>query len=221
MVMRIKFWVFILVLLSIPTLAAAADMGKKHSLIFSGGQSRAINGCESPWAKLGTPSSECAENSAIYRTAYNYRLTPTWGIEVSGGDLGRPRVKGTYQGGPSNWEMKIEGWTIAGIGIIPIGKSFSLFGKLGIVRSHFRESYGVTLNGLPFYGVSFNGVQTLVEGRNAPTYGAGFQIDFTKSFGLRLQYENFGQYDIYSAYGVSNPDKISISAVSAGLAFHF
>ena len=40
----------------------------------------AQSGCESPQAKRGTPSSKCSESSPMYRTVYNYKLPPTWGI---------------------------------------------------------------------------------------------------------------------------------------------
>lgn len=216
-----KFTTLVLILFSIPAIVIADEKEKSHSLILSGGRAMALNGCQSPWATAGTPSSECSESSSMYRVAYNYKLTPSWSIEISGGDLGSPYVEGTYQGGPTTWEMKINGWTVAGIGFIRMGSSFSMFGKLGYVRSHFREHFGAYIGGVWKYGASYNGVQTIDEDRNGATYGAGFQIDFTKTFGLRFQYENFGQYDIYSAYGVSNPDKISISTVSAGLAIHF
>jgi len=218
---RIKFMSFMLVLISIPTLVSAADKENSNSIILSGGRSIAQNGCQSPWAKVGTHTSECTESAPMYRLAYNYKFSPSWSIEISGGDLGRPNVEGTYLGGPSTWEMKIDGWAIAGIGLISIGKSFSFFGKLGYVRPHFREHFGVYTGGVWYYGSTYNGVSTIDEDRGGMTYGAGFQVDFTKSVGLRFQYENFGQYDIYSAYGVSNPDKISISTVSAGLVLSF
>lgn len=219
---QFKVGILFLLLLTFSIPSSAADKGNATSaFIFSGGRGTALNGCKSPWlTDIGALNSECSENSTIYRMAYNYKLTPNWAVEISGGDLARPNVKGVRTGSPSHWEMKIDGWTIAGIGILPMGKSFSLFGKLGYVRSHFREKIGVTINGVPMQGVSFNGVKTIGEDRNGLTYGAGFQIDFTNTFGLRFQYENFGQYDVYSAYGVSNPDKISISTVSAGLVFN-
>lgn len=217
---QFKIGIFIVILFTSIS-SSAAEKENKSAFIFSGGRGVALNGCQSPWATAGTPSSDCSESSTIYRIAYNYKFTPNWAIEISGGDLARPNVEGTYSGGPTTWEMKINGWTVAGIGIMPLGKSFSLFGKLGYIRSHFREHWGAQIGGLPYYGVSYNGVQTIDEDRSGLTYGAGFQVDFTKTFGLRFQYENFGQYDIYSAYGVSNPDKISISTVSAGLVLGF
>lgn len=71
------------------------------------------------------------------------------------------------------------------------------------------------------YRVTYLGVPVTNVEKYAPTYGVGFQYDFAKNFGLRFQYENFGQYDIYSAYGVTTPDKISLTAASAGLVISY
>jgi len=219
--LRLKLKLLTFILLSIPVPAIAAEKENLNSIVLSGGRSMAQNGCESPWAKVGTHTSECSDSAPMYRVAYNYKFTPTWHLEISGGDLGRPNVDGTYLGGPSTWEMKIDGWTIAAIGNIAIGNSFSLFGKVGAVRAHFREHFGVITGGVAYYGSTYNGVPTIDEDRTGLTYGAGFQIDFNKSVGLRFQYENFGKYEMYSVYKITPPESISISTASAGLVLSF
>ena len=104
----------------------------KASLVFSGGRSVAQNACASPIVAVADPGYECSEDHTIYRLAYIYKFTPTWGIELSGGDVANANGVGTYtQGGtyPNKWQMKADGWAIAGIANLTIGKSFSLFGK--------------------------------------------------------------------------------------------
>lgn len=215
--MKVRFKVLILSLfvLLIASPALAAEKESSSSLILSGGRSVARNACESPWVAVG--GGECSETNKIFRIAYNYKFSPAWGFEISGGDLGDARSEGTYLGNPYSWQMKADGWTLAGIGYLNMGSNFSLFGKLGIVRTHLIEHIGTTVGGVAKYGASLNGVPTTLEEKYAPTYGVGFQFNFAKNIGMRFQYESFGQYDIYSAYGVSTPEKISLTAVSAGL----
>lgn len=117
--------------------------------------------------------------------------------------------------------MKVEGLIIAGTGTLHVSDGLSYFGKLGVGRAAFAEDFNLTINGVPYHGVSFNGVPTINEDKNFLTFGFGMQYDFDSSFAIRAQYENFGSYDIYSAYGVSTPPRISISMVSAGLVLKF
>ena len=196
----------------------------KASLVFSGGRSVAQNACASPIVAVADPGYECSEDHAIYRLAYIYKFTPTWGIELSGGDVANANGVGTYtQGGtyPNKWQMKADGWAIAGIVNLTIGKSFSLFGKLGVIRTQLHEEDYDLVGGVWLITSSLNGVPVTGTEVYSPIYGVGFQYDFTKTYGIRVQYENFGQYDIYSYYGASTPEKVRITAASAGLVINF
>lgn len=195
------------------------------SIIFSAGYSKEKNGCQSPWLTTMVPgTSSCSENGKTYRFAYDYQFTPTWGLEVSYGDLGKAKGSGTTNvpgGGHATWSMIAEGLIIDGTGTLRVSDGLSYFGKLGVVRAHFAESIETTINGAPFHGVAFNGVPTIDEEKNFLTFGFGMQYDFDSSYAIRAQYEYFGSYDIYSAYGVSSPPRIHLSMVSAGLVLKF
>lgn len=203
---------------SLPALAAEKETS---SLIFSGGRSVALNSCLSPLVSAADPGYQCAEDNKIFRIAYIYKFSPAWGIEISGGDLGNAQGTGTQAGDEYIWQMKADGWTISGIGNLTLGNSFSLFGKLGLVRSQLHEENYRNFAGVWMYRYAFNGLPVSNLHSTALTYGVGFQYDFTNTFGLRVQYENFGQYDLYSDYGVSTPEKISLTAISAGLVLNF
>ena len=219
---RFKVLVQAFFLCLITSTAMAAEKENSSSLILSAGRSVAQNACLSPLVAASDPGFECVEDHKIFRLAYNYKFTPAWGIEVSGGDLGDANGTGTLAGLNSTWQMKANGWTVAGIGNFTIGNSFSLFGKLGFVRAQLHEeNYRQLSSGVWEYRYSFNGQPVTNLETTALTYGLGFQYDFTKTFGLRVQYENFGQYDLYSSYGVSTPEKVSLTAASAGLVVSF
>ncbi len=195
------------------------------SLILSGGYTKAQNACETPWLAYGINSGgSCYENHTAMRLAYNYHFTPVWGFEASYGDLGNATGNGTSStyGTPATWSIKVMGWAFAGTATVPIAGGFSLFGKLGTVRAEFNENLETTTGtGVPMHGISFNGVPISRQIKNAVTYGVGVQYELNKTFALRAQYENFGSYDIYSAYGVSSPPRITLSMLSAGIVLKF
>ena len=225
--MRVRFRVVVIMIFSclMTSQAIAAKKENSSSLVLSGGRSVAQNACLSPVVSANNPGFECEESHTIYRIAYIYKFSPNWGVEVSGGDLGNANGIGTftYLGSPvpATWQMKANGWTVAGISNISIGNSFSLFAKLGIVRAQLHEENYIYTGGTWLYRASLGGVPLNPTEANALTYGVGFQVDLYKNIGIRVQYENFGQYDVYSYYGVSTPEKVSLSAISAGLAVNF
>lgn len=207
------------------TTAFAEFESLNSSLILSGGYTKAKNACESPWLAYGVYSDgTCYENHTALRLAYNYQFTPVWGFEASYGDLGNATGRGTSitYGTPATWSMKVSGWAFAGTATVPIVGGFSLLGKLGTVRAEFYENiHASTSTGTIMEGISFNGVPISRQIKNAVTYGVGVQYELSRTFALRAQYENFGSYDIYSAYGVSSPPRISLSMLSAGIVLKF
>lgn len=219
---RFNIWTVVVCLLLITAPALSAEIESSSSLILSGGRASLPNICDSPLVTSeGDPGMECSAYSAISRIAFNYKFNQTWGIEISGGDLGRAHGTGTSYGDSYTWQMKADGWTIAGIGHLNIGNNFSLFGKLGVIRSQFNEeAHRLFFDGW-YHRVLYNGVSVTSEEKYAPTYGVGFQINLAKNLGLRFQYENFGQYDLYSKYNVTTPEKITITATSLGLVVGF
>ena len=225
--MRARFRVVVIMIFIclMTSQAIAAEKEISSSLVLSGGRSVAQNACLSPVVSANNPGFKCEESHTIYRIAYIYKFSPTWGVEVSGGDLGDANGVGTYtylgSPVPATWQMKANGWTVAGISNISIGNSFSLFAKLGIVRAQLHEENYIYTGGTWLYRASFGGVPLNATETNALTYGVGFQVDLYKNIGIRVQYENFGQYDVYSYYGVSTPKKVSLTAISAGLALNF
>ncbi|OIR14480.1 OmpA-like transmembrane domain protein [mine drainage metagenome] len=209
---------------------AFADYESSNSsLIFSGGYSKAKNACDSPWVTVAmAPGGTCRETHTALRLAYNYRFTPIWGFEASYGDLGNATGEGistvsATSGSLATWSTKAMGWAFAGTATVPITGAFSFFGKVGTVRAEFSESYHANSNttGAVMQGISINGAPISRQIKNAVTYGAGVQYELNKDFAIRAQYENFGSYDIYSAYGVSNPPRISLSMISAGIVLKF
>ena len=95
------------------------------------------------------------------------------------------KLYGGYQFSP-NWgaelayndlgryrNANIESWTLAGVGTLPLGAQWSILGKLGVAANRTR-----------FAGTTNNKDVLL---------GVGVGYNFSKQFGLRLEYEDFGK----------------------------
>lgn len=208
-------------------LAASPAMAEfdplNSSIILSGGSSKAQNACASPWLSIMNQGSTCSENHTALRLAYNYQFTPVLGFEISYGDLGNATGEGirTASGTLATWTMKAIGWTFAGTGTLPLGGGFSLLGKVGSVRAEFNETLHTTSStGVPLQGYTWNGAAMTRVAKNGLTYGIGVQYELSRKFAVRAQYESFGKYDVYGAYGVSAP-RIALSAATIGIVLKF
>ena len=86
----------------------------------------------------------------------------------------------------------IESWTLAGVGTLPLGAQWSLLGKLGLAANRTR-----------FAGTT-NYKDLLV--------GVGVGYSFSKQFGLRLEYEDFGKLSNQGGGNNSRGSNLSLSA---------
>ena len=229
--MEIRFnkWMLVLISCLLTSPAMAGDKWNS-SLTISVGKSKTTNSCESPPLLFyATSGDECQEGGRIYRFAYNYKFSPFWGLELSAGDIGSAKANGTISassapspvGAPYDWELKANGIALSGVGSLWLGKSLSIFGKVGAVRAHLKEELIAHDVGGDLILVSFNGVVPTNFKKNSLTYGVGLQVELSTAFAMRVQYENFGTYDIYSVYNLSKPEPISLTLISAGLVLKF
>jgi OmpA-OmpF porin, OOP family len=145
-----------------------------------------------------------AEDADIgYRHFGGYRFTRNWGVELGYSDLGR---------GPDSVEpgflvhqkfgAQTSAWTLAGTGVLPIGKDFSLQGRLGLSVA----TPDATLMA-PATGIS----SAFPRYRPTVLWGFGGQYDLTGSVGLRVDYNNFGR--LADDPGGTRSDLWSINAV--------
>jgi opacity protein-like surface antigen len=223
MAIRFKVWILgpLLGLLASPTAFAAAVYGEEYKSYVSvnAGVSQERNAC----ATTIVVGANCTEKWAAYRLAYGYQFTPAWGVELSYGDLGYAEEKGTLPVAPPpatgtnipyTWSLKAVGWAFAGTGTLNLGQHFSLFGKLGGVRTEFKADMWFPAGGGSPTGWWYSTGNTSIT---RVTYGAGIQINFTPRASLRAQYEDFGKYDLFGA----NQPKIGLRMASGALLLRF
>lgn len=228
MLVRFKTWLLALTCCLIAS-PALAEGGWNSAVVFSAGYAKEKGACSSPViAGEYSPGATCSEGHSVFRFAYNYHITPVWGLEIGFGDLAKAEATGTalLDGYPGAWKMKATGWSVAGTGTIPLGGGLSLLGKIGGVRAEFDESLTTYCNTTSAACPDGPGEYylrdpwRLVTAKSKLTYGLGLQYDFNKTYAVRAQYENFGKYTLIHPYNGSSLT-MTLAQISAGFVLKF
>jgi OOP family OmpA-OmpF porin len=123
------------------------------------------------------------DSSTGWKLFAGKQLNENWAIEGAYTSLGKFSFDATITSNfnaPEYGEAKPDCWSLSGVGTIPMGNNFSLFGKAGLCRwdDHaYAQEAGVVY---PEYtsGTSL-------------TYGVGGKYDFTDNIGVRAEWERF------------------------------
>jgi len=129
-----------------------------------------------------------------YRNFGGIRFSPNWGFELGYAGLGRENAAEFASLGGQRLGLQSSTWTLAGTGMLPIGDTFSLQGRLGLSVATPESTVaapGVTF-GAP--GLGSSGVAVGWRSyRPAMLWGVGGQYDLSNRVGLRVDYNNFGR----------------------------
>jgi OOP family OmpA-OmpF porin len=158
------------------------------------------------------PPTASAEDTDIgYRNFGGYRFSRHWGVEMGYSDLGRgygAADSGAYAG--EKYGYQTSAWTLAGMGVLPIGEAFSLQGRLG--WSMATPDATLSAPGLGA-GAQGSGIgSALPRYRSTVLWGVGGQYDYNNWLGLRVDYNNFGRIESENGNGTRS-DLWSINAV--------
>ncbi|MDA1117383.1 MAG: outer membrane beta-barrel protein [Proteobacteria bacterium] len=138
----------------------------------------------------------------IYQQFGGFRFTETWSLVVG------------YTGGnrPAAGEGSIQAnaWTFSGTGLLPITKSFSLQGRLGVAVPTAEFSLSSAAGALSSLAGAGNGADGIRHRMNM-LWGVGGQYEFSPSVGLRLDYNS--RYADDTGYSRARTDLWSINAV--------
>lgn len=141
-----------------------------------------------------------------YKLQLGYQYNPNFAVEAGYVDLGKEKYSATYTGGSASATAKAAGWNIAAVGIVPLNDQFSLFGKLGLIDAKVETSGTVSLGAA---SASANASATKWK----PNYGIGATYNFTKTVGMRAEYERFQKLGDSNTTGESNVDLLSLGVV--------
>ncbi|MCK9285121.1 MAG: OmpA family protein [Rhodocyclaceae bacterium] len=143
-----------------------------------------------------------------YKLFGGYQFNKNFAIEGGYFDLGEfGFVATTVPAGTLTGNIKLKGFNLDAVGILPITEKFSAFGRIGVNRAEAKDT---------FTGTGLVNVLAPRLSKRDTNYkaGFGFQYDFTEALGMRLEAE---RYRINDAVG----NKGDIDLISIGLIYRF
>ena len=171
-------------------------------------------------ARLGlTPPSSIDSAGDIPRKFFGgYQFNDYFALEGGYFNVGGVSASGTsvVSGSPQSIMLETAGWDFMGVGILPLGAGFSLFGKFGIYTSNSEATYAPVLAGE---------VSHIFESTDIMA-GAGVSWEFTahgQRFGLRGEWERFTKAANNATYtaGVKDGNGYDIDLVTLGAYWKF
>src|SRR5712671_1575456 len=79
----------------------------------------------------GVPVS-CKDDDTAWKLFGGYQFNRNFGAELGYADLGKSNANGIISGIGVNASAAVTAWDLVGVGSIPLGQSFAVYGKLGI-----------------------------------------------------------------------------------------
>jgi OOP family OmpA-OmpF porin len=126
-----------------------------------------------------------AEGSAAFKAFVGYRFHQNFAIEAYYADLGDFEFRRNVFGGTANADIESSGWGVDALGIFPLRRGWSLFGKVGGFRSTTKTQY-TQVSGFP-PGTNLN------PERKEWNFKVGFggQYDFSRNLAVRAEIESY------------------------------
>ena len=143
-----------------------------------------------------------------YKIFAGYKVNRNFAVEGGFFDLGKfGFTSTTVPAGTFNGTIKLKGFNLDAVGILPIADRFSAFGRVGVNFAEARDSFSGT------------GAVTATNpnpSKREANYklGAGLQYDFTTALGVRFEAE---RYRINDAVG----NRGDVDLLSVGLLYRF
>jgi OOP family OmpA-OmpF porin len=156
-------------------LPAAAQMSMSSAYIGGGlGQSKFKDGC-SGLSGLGV---SCDDSDTSFKIFGGYQFNRYIAAELGYNDLGKAKVTGP--GGTD--EFKATAWELSAVGSWPVMDQLAVFGRLGA-----------------YYGEGkISGPDNGEKKTTNLTFGAGAQYDFTRNFGVRIEWQRFSKIKFHN-----------------------
>lgn len=143
---------------------------------------------------------DCNNDDTSVRANIGYQFNNNWSAEFGYTSFGT-----LFDSNDNNFQASQDSnaWTLSGIGTLPLGELFGIYGRTGVAR-YETDSSG-TVQGVPVK--NYNDVK--------PYVGAGINLNVTHQFSLRLEYQVYA--DISRADG-SDDD---VQGLYAGVSYRF
>jgi len=136
------------------------------------------------------------DNPGVFRFVVGAQFVPNLAAEIGYSVFG----DSTFSGPGGSATISTRSFQVAAIGILPISPQFELTGKLGFAHNSVELTSNVGISG--------------DESNNSLLFGVGAQLHINSQFTLRVQYDDYGDFD-------SSSPAISATAISLGILFSF
>ncbi|MBL8380447.1 MAG: porin family protein [Burkholderiales bacterium] len=140
----------------------------------------------------GLPVQNKENRQQAWRLLAGYQFTPALGLEASLGDAPRSPVTGL--GLSAGGDLRLRSWALSGTGQMPLSRSWSVLGKVGVGSARGDLAATSSLPG------AFTALPFGQAPRSDTFLGLGLGYNVSRSFGLRLEYESYG-----GGLGLNNP----------------
>ncbi|MBE0614591.1 MAG: outer membrane beta-barrel protein [Burkholderiales bacterium] len=182
---------------------AGANIGQSRANIDESGISSRLLGAGFTTATISNDDSDTG-----YKLFAGYKFNRNFALEGGYFDLGSfGYTATTVPAGTLTGNIKLRGLNLDAVGILPINRQFSAFGRVGVNYAEAKDSFSGT--------GAVTVLNTNPSKREANLkFGAGLQYDFTNALGMRLEAE---RYRINDAVG----SKGDVDLLSLGLVYRF
>jgi OmpA-OmpF porin, OOP family len=174
-----------------------AILGLASAMIFAGSASAQASG-DAGWyvgASLGqaqvdvdcSGTTACDDKDSSWKIFGGYQFNRNFSVELGYTDLGAVTASTPSFVVPpfvipaANLNVDSTAWELVGIGSLPLGERFSIFGKLGLY-------YGETDTTVDFGAL---GAVNESDSTTDFTFGVGMRYDFTRNFGVRAEWQRY------------------------------
>lgn len=148
------------------------------------------------------------ESDTGFKIFAGYRFIPNFALEGGFTDFGKFGVTLSAPGSSANFDVKISGFHLDAVGILPIG-NWDLFAKVGTINTTTKTS--VSASGA-FFATTSGDKKTEWNLK----YGIGAEYRITRQLGVRAEYEIAKDVGDQNTTGEGD-----VSLLSAGLTFRF
>jgi OOP family OmpA-OmpF porin len=153
----------------------------------------------------GTTS--CDKKDTGAKVYGGYMFAPNFGVEAAYFDLGKAKATGSEPDiGSFSASIKADGYALYGVAMAPLD-NFNVYAKLGVASVKGKAEVSGSLGSLSHS-----------QRHTGFAWGVGAGYEFTKNFGLRLEYERFKMKNETSAGDDFSSD---IDLISLGLTYRF
>lgn len=192
--------------------ALAQDAAKGFYAGASLGQSKFKGACDS---EAGVTLSNCKDSDTAWKLFGGYQFNPYLAVELGYNDFGRISSDATVVVGGStftgNARIEATAFEATGIGSLPLGHQFSLYGKLGVYYAETKSSANVQQTTPPFA----SGSSSASDNNTNLTFGFGARYDITRNIAVRAEWQRF------SKVGSDSTGKGDIDVLGIGALYRF